>query len=572
MSARFQARPAFAVAAMIAVIVTLTAPSLPLRAADRPWTLIRGQHVTVVGQQSPKTLRQIAVEIEQFRVTLGAAFRDARQPTAMPTVVYTFDDRKALEPFVPLYHGKPAVLGGYCLCGGTADANLIVVGLASYADSSAIIFHEYTHLLIRNAAHVVPVWLNEGIAEYYSTFRLADGGRRAELGRPIEHHIALLRQQMIPVRELLAVDQSSALYNESNRRSVFYAEAWALTHYLLTERPNGPAAVNKYLAALAGGARSDVAFVEAFGATPDDMNNQLRQYAQRPVLKSVAYVLNERVEVDEPERAQTLSPVDANARLGRIQVRVDRAAEAAPRIEAAAAAGQNVAEAQLALAMLRLHQDRVEDARGPLEKAVALAPGDFVTQYLYGLLLLRETIAAPHADDDKREVAHEALTRAVAANPGSADALAWQAYADLLARTRLDEAVAAMGRAVELAPTRQDYRMQLAQIEALIADRTRPPRLTQRQAQGGEERVLGDLLSIDCTPGNIRFSVRVGPRDIVAAASRMEDVELSTSPDRGEFTLECGDRTPPDRVYLTWKAGRAIALEFLPRDPGNNVP
>jgi tetratricopeptide (TPR) repeat protein len=554
------------VAAASFLVALLFALAAPARAADRPWTLIRGRDITVVGQQSPKVLRAIAVAVAQFRRTLGAAIRDAGQPPAMPTVLYAFDDRKAMEPFVPLYHGKPATLGGYCLCGGTADENLIVASLSSNWDSAAIIFHEYTHLLIRNATHTIPVWLNEGIAEYYSTFRLTDDGRRAEIGRPIVPHVALLRTQMIPLPELVAVDQSSALYNEGDRRSVFYAESWALTHFLLTERPDGTAAVNKYVSAIAAGTSPDAAFVDAFGQTPAEMGPRLRQYIQRPTFKSTAYVLNERVEVDEPERALTLTAAEAEARLGRIQLRLDREAEAAPRIEAAASAHDS-AEAQLALALLRLHQKRSAEARAPLERAVALAPHDFVTQYLYGLLLLRDTIDAPHESDDKIELAHAALTRAVAANPQSADALAWQAYADLAGDTRFDEAREATRRAIALVPNQQSYRVQLAQIESAAADHQRPAvHFDLRRVQAGEERVLGDLVAIDCDSAGVRFSVHVESRIVVAAAERLQDVELTTFTNESGFTIGCGARTPPDRVYLTSKAGRALALEFLPRD------
>ncbi len=532
--------------------------------------MVRGHGITVVGQQSPKALRAIAIEIEQFRLTLGAAIR-AAQPPAMPTILYAFDDRKAMEPFVPLYHGRPATLAGYCLCGGTADANLIVASLASYADSSAIIFHEYTHLLIRNTAHTVPVWLNEGIAEYYSTFRLTDEGRGAEIGRPVEQHVALLRRQMIPLPELLAVDQSSSLYNEGDRRSIFYAESWALTHYLLTEQPNGAAAVNKYVADVAAGRPPDSAFLDAFGETPAAMNPRLSQYIRRPAFKSKLYELNQRIEVDEPESAQVLSPAEADAQLGRIQVRVNRAAEAAPRIEAAARTESSNAETQLALGLLRLNEQRPADARVPLEKAVALAPNDFLTQYVYGLLLLRDTIDAPRGTNDKRELAHAALTRAVAANPESADALAWQGYADLAAGTRLDEAREATRRAIALAPNEPSYRLQLADIDAAAAEERRPPpvRLERRveketvatdpppptgpielrPVQAGEQRVLGDLVSIDCGDEGIRFSVRVGSRVVVAAAERMLDVELTSFAGR-KLAIGCGARTPPDRVVL----------------------
>ena len=51
----------------------------------------------------------------------------------------------------------------------------------------------------------------------------------------------LVGERLLPVAQLLAVDETSALYNEGERRSIFYAESWALTHYLLMERPSGNA-------------------------------------------------------------------------------------------------------------------------------------------------------------------------------------------------------------------------------------------------------------------------------------------------------------------------------------------
>src|SRR5438270_103018 len=123
--------------------------------AARSWQLIRGPNVVVIGQQSAKALREAAIEIEQFRMVVGNLFRGAKQPLPMPTLVYLFDDENALKPFVPLYHGKPAVVGGYCHCGSSDDVSIIVAGLARYAESSAIIFHEYAHLLVHTAVRDV---------------------------------------------------------------------------------------------------------------------------------------------------------------------------------------------------------------------------------------------------------------------------------------------------------------------------------------------------------------------------------------------------------------------------------
>ena len=144
-----------------AALVTSVTPTAT--AADRPWTLVSGRHVAIIGQQSPKSLRRMAVELEQFRASLGSLVSDARQPP--PALVYVFDSQRALEPFVPLYQGRPAALEGYCHCGAGACVNFIAASLTGYSGASAILLHEYAHLVLGNAVRRVPVWINEGLAE-----------------------------------------------------------------------------------------------------------------------------------------------------------------------------------------------------------------------------------------------------------------------------------------------------------------------------------------------------------------------------------------------------------------------
>src|SRR5262249_26227086 len=148
----------------------------------------------------------------------------------------------------------------------------------SYEESAAVIYHEYTHLLLANAVRTLPVWLNEGLAEYYGSYSVAGDRRSAVVGRPLPWRVAGLRERDMPIRHLIAVDSSAALHDESMRRTIFYAEAWALTHYLLAEFPNGAAAINKYAAAVAAGAQPSDAFADAFGAQPEVLDKQLQNY------------------------------------------------------------------------------------------------------------------------------------------------------------------------------------------------------------------------------------------------------------------------------------------------------
>ncbi len=578
--------------------------------------MLRGANVVVIGQQSPKTLRGIAVDIEQFREVVGGFVRGGRQTPPMPTLVYAFDDRKALEPFVPLYQGKPASLGGYCHCGSVSDVNFIAVNLSSYADASVIIFHEYTHLLLRNAVSGIPVWLNEGLAEFYSTFQLQASGRHTLIGRVIPHHVLLLRERFEPLSQVVSVTTASALYNENSRRGIFYAEAWALAHYLMLERPNGVAAINQYLEEIGAGTAEPDAFMHAFGVSPIDMERELRKYVLRPAFKSVNFTLKERVDVDEPDSARTLASAEIEARLGDVQRRVRRIDEATPRIERAAAAGPEVAQAQLTLALLRLQQDRAAEAWPLLRKAAALASDDFFTQYTFGLSLLRANPPPGDAAEDPLELAHGALARAVALNPESAEALGWLAYADLVAGTRLPEAETAITKAIALSPGRIDYRLRLAEVflrrnrvvvaqsllstiatskgdgeaaaearklldriearereriasaatrrvvepspeaparETLQLEPEAGARFVLRKVRAGEERAYGELVEIACAPGGVQFHLRVGTRVVVAAAPAMKDVELTVYGNDKDFMLACGARTPADTVLLTWR-------------------
>src|SRR5207249_4069641 len=147
------------------------------------------------------------------------------------------------QPFLPQRNGRPAALRGYFH--RDADGYAIAMALDEGEESSSIVFHEYAHLLLQRG-RILPIWLNEGLAEYFSTFALSSRGRTADIGRPVERHVRLLRDRFLPLTAVLSVNAQSDLYDEGERRSVFYAEAWALTHYLLNEAPNGSAAIARY--------------------------------------------------------------------------------------------------------------------------------------------------------------------------------------------------------------------------------------------------------------------------------------------------------------------------------------
>src|SRR5262249_39306255 len=158
-------------------------------------------------------------------------------------------DDEAFKPFKPVYQGRPANVSGYFQSG--ADANFIA--LNGEIDTPTLIYHEFVHSLTKDTTLRLPAWASEGLAEFYSTFRAGSSGTMVDLGRPIDHHVVLLQQKpLIPLDTLLAVDQRSPYYSEESKQGIFYAQSWALMHYLMAG--NGGARrlqLSQYLAAVA---------------------------------------------------------------------------------------------------------------------------------------------------------------------------------------------------------------------------------------------------------------------------------------------------------------------------------
>jgi hypothetical protein len=83
----------------------------------------------------------------------------------------------------------------------------------------------------RDASEWIPLWLNEGLAELYQNTDIQV--KEVLLGEANTDDISYLRQnRLLPVITLLKVDQTSPYYHEEQKGSVFYAESWALTHYI----------------------------------------------------------------------------------------------------------------------------------------------------------------------------------------------------------------------------------------------------------------------------------------------------------------------------------------------------
>ena len=147
------------------------------------WTRVQTKNFTLVGNANERDIRKIAIKLETFRETLLVMFPKAKISTPTPTTVVIFKSDLAFRPFKPRYQGKIREnVGGYFLPG--PHMNYIVLAAEKEViDPYAVIFHEYEHFVLRNNLLHIPLWLDEGLAEFYSSFQTTDNDQGIKLAR-----------------------------------------------------------------------------------------------------------------------------------------------------------------------------------------------------------------------------------------------------------------------------------------------------------------------------------------------------------------------------------------------------
>src|SRR5882724_7198404 len=245
---------------------------------ERHWLETRTAHFQTYSCGETQEVARLAARLEQFReaYSLLAGGQSVASP---PIVVMAFPDHSSMEPFLPLYQGKPANLTAFFK--PASDENLIVLPLGNAVSLEAV-FHEYTHLLLRHNDPFWPLWLKEGMAEIYGTLQVL-GGHNIRLGKALTEHLQLLeKEHLMPLADLFAVTHNSAEYNEERHQGIFYAESWLLTHYLmLGGGPTRKAQFGQLTPLLRQGQPPVQAFTNAFRAPLEAIEKELRRYLQR---------------------------------------------------------------------------------------------------------------------------------------------------------------------------------------------------------------------------------------------------------------------------------------------------
>jgi len=437
---------------------------------QRRWLETRTAHFNIYSCGALQDVYKLAAKLEQF-CEAYSALAGAQAGASPPIAVMAFPDHETMKPFLPLYEGQPANLAGFFQRG--SDENLIVLSLPdtnSVYTGMEVIFHEYTHLLMRHNDPIWPLWLKEGMAEMYSTFD-ATGGYRVIIGKPIDHHLRLLAQEpLMPLAELFAVMHDSPQYNESSRQGIFYAESWLVTHFLMAgDNPAFKARFGQFTALLRTGQPPEQAFTNALRTSLPEMQEELRHYLERGHFAPIEFNLP--MDVSSPKSLNTrlLTPVEIYFRLGDELLRINRPDTAQLYFTQAQKLAPLSPLPYEGLGLLAVQNENHDEALGELKESLKLGSASFLVHYACARELDRRTADAQDRyarlkDDEAAEIRGE-LLKSIALMPNFAPAQELLGFFEMVQGDNLAAAEQHLQLAIQLEPENQSYLFSLAQAQ-----------------------------------------------------------------------------------------------------------
>lgn len=345
--------------------------------ASAKWLRAETAHFVVYSDRAEKAVRDYAVTLEAFDGLLRLMHgRPAGEAVPRKLDVYLVGGIAQLRRMSP---GLSENVGGfYYASAEDIFAAAIRGGMGAMADSTRgddVVFHEYVHHFMRQyfeAAH--PPWLSEGYAEYYAS---TDVGPKAFTVGNVHIGRAIALAEPGGQLDISLVLTKKVSEIERDSRGAFYAQAWLLTHYVMSDADRRRK-LSVYLEAWRRNGDSLKAWEAAYGQDAKALQRALENYGQGRKLAGLSIT---RLEASPPAVTITTLP--------------DGAAEVLLELQQLKIGSPKEQREDLQERLRSVH------ARMPNDRLARLAYARFQTQYgdrASGEAILRQMIAQDAGD------------------------------------------------------------------------------------------------------------------------------------------------------------------------------
>jgi tetratricopeptide (TPR) repeat protein len=453
------------------------------------WIQVQSPDFIVLTDANEKQGRRVAFQFEMIRAVFRELFSIPGSAKDPPVIIIAVKNEEGLKPLLPEYWASKgsAHPAGFYL--GGPEKNYVALRLdvtmkAEGDEPFEPVYHEYVHFLTRRMMAKLPLWMVEGLAEFYGNTRIESD--RVFVGAPSSTNLYVLRQTpLLPLSTLFAVNASSPYYHEENKASIFYAESWALTHYLITrDWREGTHHFTDFVSLLGQSLGSEEAARRTIG-DPDRLQNELTGYISR--FTFTAARLNVPARVD-PRDFQAEPASDAES----LAVRADFMAhdrhyqEAQEMLEEALKLDPKLAAAHESMGFIFSQQRKTDEAIKWYSQAVALNSQSYLANYYYAVSLFKGM-----PDDNSTAKAESSLRAAIKIAPDFAPAYAALGWLLASRHVSLEEAYRMALASVTLEPGNVHYRINAAQVLEIMGrgdDAVRVAKIAASMARTPEEQ------------------------------------------------------------------------------------
>ena len=423
---------------------------IPAFANDKPFTEVRSPNFRVLTDGSDGEARRIAREFEEMRVVFAAGFPNMRLSTGAPLLIFAVENEYGMKALAPaLYRDKGPRPAGIFQHGWEKQFAIVRLD-QDQPGAHQVVYHEYVHSLLHTNFRWLPTWLDEGLAEFYGNTRFES--KKIYVGTPSPRVRELQNNGLtIPLEIILTVNPHSYYRGKEMEIGTFYAESWALVHYLVF----GPGMekgkkINSFYARLQQGEQQKKAFSEVFGS-PQDVQVELAKYVNGLSLRS--WVMNNSETIQEKDFAiRKLSVAESKAEVAEYRLWGHDAAEAPSLVEQALKEDPNLAVAHEELGFIHFQGGKDEEAAHEFDRAYELDRHRYLSQYF------RTMLAAKLDTVEHRQALRTGLLMTSQINAQFAPAYVQMAMLELFEGK--DERALVMSRkAEELEPSRSGYHL-----------------------------------------------------------------------------------------------------------------
>jgi hypothetical protein len=281
---------------ILSVFFVIITSLFPNNSFARTWYRAESTNFVVISNLSQENTKAYITNLENFRTLLNTSYFANKSDTANPKLeIYLLRSENDFAKVMPKKSPLIAGVATNCITGQHAVARYSGDEISKDKDSKdqnennsqIIIFHEYTHIfMFQQSGPIFPLWFIEGFADFYGTVKISEMNTVIGMASSSREQ-TIYKNPVLDYKYILRNERPNGM-KQNDYLSMFYAESWLLTHYMITDGERRKK-LSQYLIAIQNGEDSVEAFEKYTGINVKDLPKILLKYLSKLEAKSYSF-------------------------------------------------------------------------------------------------------------------------------------------------------------------------------------------------------------------------------------------------------------------------------------------